>query len=89
MGEKDAALKQALKEMNRLKSNCSAKSRYMHSPWYAVSRFSFVMAMPVHRINARKPCLKPLKRIMRFMRYTKSLTPDPTVAIVAINDECL
>ena len=49
MREKDAmTLKETLKEMNRLKSNCSAKSSILHSSWYAVSRFSFAMAMPVH-----------------------------------------
>ena len=56
----------------------------MHSSWYTVSRFSFAMAMFVHRIYTPNPCTEFMHETTEtdnaIMRWTKSLTPSPIVA---------
>ena len=81
-----------LKEMNRLKSNCSATSSINALLIVHCLPLSFAMAMchvpwpcamamPEHPY----PCMKPLKHESMpetscDMRYTNSLTPSPTAA---------
>ena len=75
--------KETLKEMNRLKNNCSANSSIMPSSWYVDSCFSFAiaMAMHIHWIHAPNPSVHETTEMGNTkIRYSKSLTPTSTVA---------
>ena len=77
-------LKETLKEMNRLKSNCSARRSINALILVYCLLLLFAMAMPVHRIHAPNPCSQSMPETTEtnnaIMRYTNSLTPSPTVA---------
>ena len=77
-------LKETLKEMNRLKSNCSARRSIYALLMTLLLLFLFAMAMFVHRIHAPNPCSQSMHETTETtetnMRYPKSLTPSPTVA---------
>ena len=80
MGEKAMLLKETLKEMNRLKSNCSANSSI-----YALLMVHCLLLLHCYgHACAPNPCSKSMHETTETnnanMRYPKSLTPSPTVA---------
>ena len=73
-------LKETLKEMKRLKSNCSAKSSI-----YVLLMVRCLSLLFRHgNACAPNPCTELMPETTgtndAIMRYTKSLTPSPTVA---------
>ena len=60
------------------------KKQYFCTPHgrYTVSRFSFAMAMPVRRIHAQNPCMKPLKSLKRIMRLCDIRNHKPPVLLI-------
>ena len=80
-------LKETPKEMNRLKSNYSARRSIYALLMTLLLLFLFAMAMFVHRIHALNPCSQSMHETTETtetnMRYPKSLTPSPTVAKIS------
>ena len=80
--ETATTLKEILKEMNRRKSNCSSNSSVYARLMVRCFWLLFDMAMLVHCIYATNSCSQSMHETTGMsMRYPKSPTPSPIVAI--------